>query len=986
MEAQFGGNSHNLYGPVLPEFKALGKKSLEWDLNDWKWDGDLFTASPVNPSPADCRSSQLFPLGSNSSLSSDDITLGDARRTTELEKRRRDVIVREEEVNYEARSLNLNLVGQAHAILNSEIDTSEGKSGKKSKIFPAIPNRTVCQVDDCRTDLSNGKGYHRRHKVCEIHSKASSALVGKVMQRFCQQCSRFHVLQEFDEGKRSCRRRLAGHNKRRRKTHPENVVNSGTMIDEQGSSYLLISLLRLLSNMHTNNSEGIKDQDLLSHLLRNLSSLASTINGRDISSLLSGSQGLQQVGTSGNHHNEPLLGECGTRDVSTSRNIEKLNESLESPTPYHTNCGNPPKVRLSDATQGQMGLNNFDLNSAYDYSDDCQENIDASLAPVSTGTGSLGFSSMQHQESLKSSPPQTSRNSDSTLSQSPSSSSGDAQSRTDRIVFKLFGKDPSNLPIVLRKQILDWLSNSPTNIESYIRPGCIILTIYLRLSKSKWDELPSDLSTSLLKLINLSNNSFWNSGWVYAMVQHHVAFLYNGQVVLDTPLPIRSRNHCSILSVTPVAVTLSERAHFLIKGFNLSRSTLRLFCALEGKYLGEENCSDVLDEDDFNSTNEVHCISFTCSMPNVTGRGFLEVEEHGLSSSFFPFIVAEQDICSEIRMLEREMEVVGTFDVIQGERAEDAKNQAVDFIHEMGWLLHRSNLRHRLGKIDQNEDLFPFKRFRSIMEFSVDHGWCAVVKKLLEILSNGCVDAGDHSSIELAVSDMTLLHRAVRQNSRPVVEFLLRYIPTGTLDKSNCEDKRQPDRVGKFLFRPDTIGPGGLTPLHIVASRSGSESVLEALIDDPGLAGIEAWKKARDMTGLTPNDYASVRGYHSYINLIHKKKSNNKNMNHHQVALDIPYIPPSSSAAASSTRFEIEKNRNEFIINKQNCGICEQRLMMSSNRMKRGSSLSLYRPAMLSMVAVAAVCVCVALFFKSSPEVLYVFKPFRWEQLDYGTI
>jgi hypothetical protein len=32
---------------------------------------------------------------------------------------------------------------------------------------------------------------------------------------------RFHVLAEFDEAKRSCRRRLAGHNKRRRKPQPD---------------------------------------------------------------------------------------------------------------------------------------------------------------------------------------------------------------------------------------------------------------------------------------------------------------------------------------------------------------------------------------------------------------------------------------------------------------------------------------------------------------------------------------------------------------------------------------------------------------------------------------------------------------------------------------------------------------------------------------------------------------------------------------------
>lgn len=61
---------------------------------------------------------------------------------------------------------------------------------------------------------------------------------------------RFHVLKEFDEGKRSCRRRLAGHNKRRRKTLPDTAVNAGSLSDEIGSSYLLISLLRILSNMN----------------------------------------------------------------------------------------------------------------------------------------------------------------------------------------------------------------------------------------------------------------------------------------------------------------------------------------------------------------------------------------------------------------------------------------------------------------------------------------------------------------------------------------------------------------------------------------------------------------------------------------------------------------------------------------------------------------------------------------------------------------
>ncbi|OIV96172.1 hypothetical protein TanjilG_13104 [Lupinus angustifolius] len=88
-------------------------------------------------------------------------------------------------------------------------------SKRGSKAGGSVP--PSCQVDSCKTDLSDAKQYHRRHKVCEYHAKAPFVLIADHQQRFCQQCSRFHDLSEFDESKRSCRRRLAGHNERRRK-------------------------------------------------------------------------------------------------------------------------------------------------------------------------------------------------------------------------------------------------------------------------------------------------------------------------------------------------------------------------------------------------------------------------------------------------------------------------------------------------------------------------------------------------------------------------------------------------------------------------------------------------------------------------------------------------------------------------------------------------------------------------------------------------
>lgn len=125
-------------------------------------------------------------------------------------------------------------------------DNGAGKRGRSSSPQSQVP---TCQVDGCTADLSRAKDYHRRHKVCETHSKATTALVSRVTQRFCQQCSRFHPTDSFDEGKRSCRRRLAGHNKRRRKTQPE--APAGRVEDQAGAKMNadLMTLLGVLSQL-----------------------------------------------------------------------------------------------------------------------------------------------------------------------------------------------------------------------------------------------------------------------------------------------------------------------------------------------------------------------------------------------------------------------------------------------------------------------------------------------------------------------------------------------------------------------------------------------------------------------------------------------------------------------------------------------------------------------------------------------------------------
>ncbi|CAI9768771.1 unnamed protein product [Fraxinus pennsylvanica] len=100
------------------------------------------------------------------------------------------------------------------------------------KLKSSTPNGPIprCQVEGCNIDLSAAKDYHQKHRVCDSHSKCPKVIVGGLERRFCQQCSRFHGVSEFDEKKRSCRRRLSDHNARRRKPQQETIqFNSGRL-------------------------------------------------------------------------------------------------------------------------------------------------------------------------------------------------------------------------------------------------------------------------------------------------------------------------------------------------------------------------------------------------------------------------------------------------------------------------------------------------------------------------------------------------------------------------------------------------------------------------------------------------------------------------------------------------------------------------------------------------------------------------------------
>ncbi|TQD96406.1 hypothetical protein C1H46_017901 [Malus baccata] len=102
------------------------------------------------------------------------------------------------------------LKGEEDEELDEQVEDHHDRKKKEAESVTGASGdgMAICKDDGCAVDLSDAKVYNRRHRVCELHSKAPLVIVSGLKRRFCHKCSRFHDLSEFDDTKQSCRRHL----------------------------------------------------------------------------------------------------------------------------------------------------------------------------------------------------------------------------------------------------------------------------------------------------------------------------------------------------------------------------------------------------------------------------------------------------------------------------------------------------------------------------------------------------------------------------------------------------------------------------------------------------------------------------------------------------------------------------------------------------------------------------------------------------------
>ncbi|XP_074273434.1 squamosa promoter-binding-like protein 14 isoform X2 [Silene latifolia] len=972
-----------------------------WDPKQWEWDSARFVARarPLVPEVLGLGTPNVGPLD-NSEVSVVDPVL--QASTASWSSTSHD----EGGQNGNCPQLQL---GSAHVSSNKTSGEEPVTSLRPNKkVRSGSPGNAgtypVCQVDCCEEDLSKAKDYHRRHKVCELHSKATKAIVGKQMQRFCQQCSRFHPLAEFDEGKRSCRRRLAGHNRRRRKTQPEEAIPPvvhPTAISSTGNGNLdIVNLLTVLArgqgiaDKNVPNYPSMPDKSQLIEILSKLNNVLPRPTDLPPSPAVTSGPSkniFEQTAFCGNKAGQNNMGQ----NMHSLGGGERSSSSYQSPTEDSDGQLHDTRIILplqlfssspgNDSPRNVVSSNKFFSSNSCSPSDErshssstpitrtlfplettseidkadrmsiCEEtnvNVEACQAGTFASGVTLelfGRGNMAAGNKLQSLPNQAGYSS-SGSDHSPPSFNSDPQDRTGRIMFKLFDKDPGHFPGALRTQICNWLSNSPTEMESFIRPGCVVLSVYVSMPSAAWEKLEENFSQQLANLVQNSDAEFWRNGRFSVNIGRQLAFHKGGKFNFCKPWSIP--NSPEMVMVSPLAVVSGQTTSLVIRGRNLTSTGTKIHCTYMGGYSSKEVSGSTYQGCTY---DEIRLGDFRVHAATSTlGRCFIEVE-NGVRGNSFPIIIADAKICQELRLLEQEFDKEAKPDsVIIGEpftniSSPGSHEEILCFLNELGWLFQRQS------SSDVGTHDFSPRRYQYLLTFSIERDYCALVKTLLDIftekdyrtdgLSSECLDALEKTN---------LLHRAVKKRSKRMVDMLIHYSPPHGNGASN-----------RYIFPPNLSGPGGITPLHLAACSSGSYDIVDVLTDDPMEIGLHSWKSLLDYNGQSPSAYATMRNDHSLNSLVAQKLVDRRN-NQLSVSIEIDTVEP-----------EV-KQRSSLQINKKPDS-CPKCAMMSYSRMS-GSQGMLHRPLIHSMLAIAAVCVCVCLFFKSMSV------PLTWENLDFGSM
>lgn len=451
---------------------------------------------------------------------------------------------------------------------------------------------------------------------------SSAVLLEGHSKRYCQQCGKFHILSDFDEGKRSCRRKLERHNNRRRRKPSDSKGSIERELQQAVSA-----------------EEACCDDE----------------TGKDIR--CTSSQAVE---------GETLMEADGRNSVPCSVNAQNIqSDSIGS---------------------GETQIDEEKERYAHSpsYCDD--KSAFSSVCP------------------------------------------------TGRISFKLYDWNPAEFPRRLRHQIFQWLASMPVELEGYIRPGCTILTLFIAMPKFMWVKLHEDPVACISDLV-APRNMLSGRGTFHIYLNSMIfSVMKGGNSVIKVKVEERVPK---LYYVHPMCFEAGKPMQFVACGSNLLRPKFRFLVSFAGKYLTHDVCGpascDKAEDSPSAFDHQLLRICVPHTEHNSFGPGFIEVEnEHGLSN-FIPILIADKEICSEIKIMQKRFDLSICPRDSQSrasflhEKAVLRHKEFTELISEVAWLLKEPTL-------ESMEYLFTtsqLQRFTCLLKFLVENESTIILERVL---------------------------------------------------------------------------------------------------------------------------------------------------------------------------------------------------------------------------------------------------------------
>lgn len=554
-----------------------------------------------------------------------------------------------------------------------------------------------CQVPSCGEDISHLKGYHQRHRVCLGCANSSKVMLKDQPHRYCQQCGKFHRLSDFDEGKRSCRRKLERHNKRRRRRP---VDEEG---DFQDCEAQLCGIDIDCSNLHLS-QEGAPTKIV--------QTAAPTI-GR---SLPTHHAKHKKKGSATGEERNTAASITQSSDLLPSdilqKEVEGITQDLTNPV--------ADDQRASDDSSGSVRRFEEDIISSNqgELDEHCLLNV------------LLGHDNEQAlrdtHHPLKS---ETSKRSYILTNQSKRTDYVSPYP-TGRISFKLYDWNPADFPRRLRQQIFEWLSNMPVELESYVRSGCIILTFFITMPQSMWDKVLAEWKEQVQTFIHKSGVKLLGTGQLTTQTVEKTVLVKNGKA---TGVSCKDDLAPFVVDLYPCSLEAGCRTQIYVFGFNFSGG--KFFLSFGEHYVecsGWESVDDshVIARKGSFVNMEVHKVSVFLPDSKKFGLAHVEVESvHGLSN-FVPILVADKSICSEINLIGANH--ASAFNICADVKDELGLRShfCKDMVTDLGWALKYAHTPHPIDKVEVKEVFI--RRLQTLLLFSIEHPFHAITRRLVQ--------------------------------------------------------------------------------------------------------------------------------------------------------------------------------------------------------------------------------------------------------------